>query len=222
MADPEQVGSGSASRERPSPVAVRHPRRVQLHAGRQTPASTVDVSAPSIWANPYSPADVAIRFPGWPCEDYVGFALSEFRQLIRFDAGGHRCGEASIDRIPVDRNDGPRGERITTYPALRQIRSELGGRDLACTCGPDEACHGDLLLVLANPRTPRYRGLRPSTLIGGEVPRGGAEAHEAGFHVGDCPFGRRSADEASWRLGWLVAEIGRRTDTGELSAPDPG
>ncbi|MEU6340279.1 DUF4326 domain-containing protein [Streptomyces sp. NPDC046977] len=38
------------------------------------------------------------------------------------------------------------------YPSDEQIRAELGGRDLACTCAEDEPCHGLVLLEAANPR----------------------------------------------------------------------
>ena len=30
--------------------------------------------------------------------------------------------------------------------------SELRGKDLVCTCGPDDCCHADVLLELANER----------------------------------------------------------------------
>lgn len=41
---------------------------------------------------------------------------------------------------------------ITHDPAqIAMIRTELGGKDLACWCGPDQACHVDVLLEIANP-----------------------------------------------------------------------
>jgi len=33
---------------------------------------------------------------------------------------------------------------------LAAARSELAGRDLACWCRPDEECHADVLLAVAN------------------------------------------------------------------------
>ena len=33
----------------------------------------------------------------------------------------------------------------------REIRAELAGFNLACTCGPDQPCHADTLLEIANP-----------------------------------------------------------------------
>ncbi len=41
------------------------------------------------------------------------------------------------------------GRRIS----IDTVRRELRGFDLACTCGPDEPCHGDVLLAIANPST---------------------------------------------------------------------
>jgi hypothetical protein len=35
--------------------------------------------------------------------------------------------------------------------ALRQIREDLGGKNLACWCAPGQPCHADVLLELANP-----------------------------------------------------------------------
>jgi hypothetical protein len=32
----------------------------------------------------------------------------------------------------------------------RCVRRELKGRDLACWCKPDEPCHADVLLEIAN------------------------------------------------------------------------
>lgn len=32
-----------------------------------------------------------------------------------------------------------------------EIIADLGGRDLACWCGPDDPCHADVLLQIANP-----------------------------------------------------------------------
>ncbi len=44
-----------------------------------------------------------------------------------------------------------RGRRVYIRPTLAQIRTELGGQDLACHCKPGARCHADVLLELANP-----------------------------------------------------------------------
>jgi hypothetical protein len=56
--------------------------------------------------------------------------------------------------------DGNRSECVALYrEALRHghlgfdeidVRTELAGRDLACWCRSDDACHGDVLLEMAN------------------------------------------------------------------------
>lgn len=43
-------------------------------------------------------------------------------------------------------------KRIREHPAAA-ARSELRGSNLACYCGIDEACHGDILLEFANVRS---------------------------------------------------------------------
>jgi Domain of unknown function (DUF4326) len=35
--------------------------------------------------------------------------------------------------------------------SVEDVRRELAGRDLACWCPLDQACHGDVLLAIANP-----------------------------------------------------------------------
>ena len=34
--------------------------------------------------------------------------------------------------------------------SVEDVRRELRGRDLACWCSPDDRCHADVLLVIAN------------------------------------------------------------------------
>jgi Domain of unknown function (DUF4326) len=42
-------------------------------------------------------------------------------------------------------------EHLLAHPDLvAAARVELAGRDLACWCGPDVACHADVLLAVAN------------------------------------------------------------------------
>lgn len=42
------------------------------------------------------------------------------------------------------------GTEATAYPSLAEVRTQLAGRDLACWCRPDQPCHADVLLQLAN------------------------------------------------------------------------
>lgn len=44
--------------------------------------------------------------------------------------------------------------RSLTPDALAALRHHLGGRNLACWCNWDQACHGDVLLLVSNEPTP--------------------------------------------------------------------
>lgn len=46
-------------------------------------------------------------------------------------------------------------------PSLTSIVEELGGRDLGCWCGPEQPCHADTLITVANP----VEGYDPTTGI---------------------------------------------------------
>ncbi len=56
--------------------------------------------------------------------------------------------------------DGDRAECVTMFGralaagelgfGVDDVRRELAGMDLACWCAPDEPCHADVLLTLAN------------------------------------------------------------------------
>ncbi len=38
----------------------------------------------------------------------------------------------------------------TSYKAIREIKEELGGKNLACWCPLDQKCHADILIEVAN------------------------------------------------------------------------
>lgn len=128
------------------------PRRIQRQRmkGWRMPDGAVYVGRPSRWGNPYWHAqrfhgiDAALALyrnschgtwdpsivAGWPTASSV---YDEHRDWINALGAGH---------------------------PLNTIRSELGGRDLACWCPVGSPCHADILLELANPTLPN------------EVPRG--------------------------------------------------
>lgn len=84
----------------------------------------VYVARPSAWGNPYSIQKGASWFvegPGLPYE---------------------RCGNEEGARQKVIKLFRQRMECVDV--------SELRGKNLACWCKPDEACHADVLLELAN------------------------------------------------------------------------
>ena len=55
---------------------------------------------------------------------------------------------------------------ITTPGLLDAARAELAGHDLCCWCGPDEACHADILLELVNCESPFTDAKRRAYLYG--------------------------------------------------------
>lgn len=84
----------------------------------------------------------AILPAGWV---YVGRAsrglpASQYANPFPIGKGGNR--DEVLDRY--------RQEVVPTYD-LTRLRADLAGRDLACWCGPSQACHADILLDLANP-----------------------------------------------------------------------
>jgi len=64
------------------------------------------------------------------------------------------CGSAAI--AVAQHGRWMRGEIVAPGgvepPSRDLLRSELGGRNLACWCAPNGPCHADLLLALANSR----------------------------------------------------------------------
>ena len=47
--------------------------------------------------------------------------------------------------------------------SVAHVRAELRGLDLACWCRPDEPCHADVLLAVANGRPVRPSAVRSSS-----------------------------------------------------------
>jgi len=103
------------------------PKRIQLRRtkGWRKPEGAVVVARPSKWGNP-------------------------FRVGARIDAIGRRAAGVLI---------GSRAEAVGLYRShaatwrhdkVREVRSELAGRDLACWCPLDQPCHADVLLEIAN------------------------------------------------------------------------
>jgi hypothetical protein len=80
-----------------------------------------------------------------PNEVYIGRATRN---------GWRKSKWANPKRLPRDATPEQRDEAIEEYrehslPGLRADLHELRDKDLLCWCAP-EACHGDLLLKLAN------------------------------------------------------------------------
>jgi len=98
------------------------PQRVQLsrRKGWKMPANTVKIDRTTRWGNPFR--------VGEPDPDHPGESLTSTADCVR---AFRRYAE---QRLTQDKS---------MYEPLR-------GKNLACWCGLDQPCHGDLLLQLAN------------------------------------------------------------------------
>jgi hypothetical protein len=99
------------------------PKRIQLKRtkGWTMPPNTVKVDRSTKWGNPWTvPGDFSTNRG----------AVARFRSAVMDGPPPHP--ESYIGRIIAD------------------ARTELRGKDLACWCKPEEPCHADVLLQLAN------------------------------------------------------------------------
>ena len=90
---------------------------------------------PCVWAN-----------RGWYEPDADGYMVF------------HRADPARARAISVrgfrDMLADPEARAINHYPTDDEIRADLAGHDLACWCGPNDSCHGDVLLSIARGEEP--------------------------------------------------------------------
>ena len=110
-------------------MCMSSPRRIQRRRTRgwRMPDGAVYVGRPSKWGNPFMVgASRGDRLPPYT----NATAAARYRQWL-----------ASTDSQP------PHG--VDRAVILRDLH-ELAGKDLACWCPLDEACHADVLLELAN------------------------------------------------------------------------
>lgn len=108
------------------------PQRIQRERtkGWRMPEGAVYVGRPSGWGNPFTVGGV-FRF-----ETLNG----TFVGVVK-----HKAHAYEMFREYVLYSDSENGRARRDM-----IRSDLAGRDLACWCPLDHACHADVLLVLAN------------------------------------------------------------------------
>lgn len=148
------------------------PKRIQRKrtAGWRMPKGAIYVGRPTKWGNPFqfrTPYGLA-QEPGiggdraW---DYEGrISAAGMRHDFHFPDGRVvRCDIRYLSRAEcVDlyrlalirepttsmRMASPSGSLV--QPSVADAVAELAGRDLACWCRPDQPCHADVLLELAN------------------------------------------------------------------------
>jgi hypothetical protein len=125
----------------------RGARRMQL-LDRMPLADAIDITAAvyigpgSEWECPITFSDVGAQYPSLDHPAIARMIQQDFKPLaltgsLHFPNWRHLGGE--------------RGPATFIYRPIAAIVADLRGRDLACTCPLDEACHGDVLLRLANP-----------------------------------------------------------------------
>lgn len=156
---PQRDGRASLTEERPLRVQRRRTK------GWKMPANTVYVGRGSRWGNPYRFGETQVRTPGihqdWEREGRLHKRSGEQHAFVHpgstyeapiitmhqvEDATAEQCVEmyrAYITGTP---------DRINFRhpPMIEQIKAELAGKNLACWCPVDQACHADLLLEIAN------------------------------------------------------------------------
>jgi hypothetical protein len=108
------------------------PKRIQRRRskGWQMPEGAVYVGRPSKWGNPWRIGQrdaVFMNGAGVP-ERFTGLRLSPTQAV---DLYRRAAGEGVLRWQPSE-------------------LAELAGRDLACWCPPDQPCHADVLLAIAN------------------------------------------------------------------------
>jgi hypothetical protein len=110
------------------------PTRIQRRRtkGWRMPENTVSVTRPGRWGNPY--------FPG------CGIGYGSFN-----DNGTLRIRDADTPEIQVLWFRWKMEETRKHFPAeFEKYIAPLRGKNLACFCAPDQTCHADVLLKLAN------------------------------------------------------------------------
>ena len=114
---------------RPTRIQRKRTKGWTLAEATNNPLGAVIVSRPSRWGNPCKVG--LMQEMGYT--DPHAAAAEVFTTWLR---------GAWID-APTDEADRRRERILADLPTLR-------GKDLACTCRPDQTCHGDELLRLAN------------------------------------------------------------------------
>lgn len=124
------------------------PERIQRRRTRgwRMPDGAVYVGRPTVWGNPWRPADVA---PEWnlTAEQRAEWAVERYRRELEHwgllsDYSAY-VSDARWSAISDDFRD--RG-----FSNMREATVVLAGVDLACWCPLSMPCHADVLLELAN------------------------------------------------------------------------
>jgi hypothetical protein len=101
------------------------PVRVQLRRlkGWRMPANTVKVCRPGRWGNQF---------------------------IVGRDGTAAECVAKFRNHLMPFRHGGPMEDFLISEANIKAARSDLAGKNLACWCAPDQPCHADVLLEIAN------------------------------------------------------------------------
>lgn len=113
------------------------------------PPNTVNVARPSRWGNPYVVGEGTVSASGHMAGPCVGhYDPSAPRWYDQPLAEGITAEQA----VALYRGDieGSLGDPDPYYDEIRRALADLAGKNLACWCRPDDPCHADVLLDLAN------------------------------------------------------------------------
>lgn len=144
------------------------PQRIQRrrNKGWRKPAGAIYVGQGSEWANPFalgSPSGLA-REPAvfwhgrdWEYESRISDA-GALHPYVRADGSfvpctvRHMTAAESVEcfRAWISGGGWPISWVPSEVPTRDDIRAALAGHDLMCWCPPDQPCHADLLLEIAN------------------------------------------------------------------------
>ena len=109
------------------------PHRIQRKRvkGWRMPDGAVNVTRPGRWGNPFK--------VGAPHPKH-GFPMSAKETVDLFEDGLFRYSHF----------DGSMLDYLVDLCTINEIQNELKGKNLACWCKPDQPCHADVLLKIAN------------------------------------------------------------------------
>jgi len=109
------------------------PRRIQRRRARgwKLPPGSVNVSRPTDWSNPFRVGDTVsvpykVKRGGVWVDAPIEVIITPEAAVLLFEA------------------------LVVAHRWEDQIRRELHGKDLVCWCAPDQPCHADVLLRIAN------------------------------------------------------------------------
>ena len=114
--------------------------RLSKHRDFRLPPNTARVGFGTRWANPW-------EYHGKvPSQNGSGDVLRRVRSATQAAAGMYRNELLTKGRVVVPATRF-KAEIVTT---IEDIKRHLAGKNVGCWCGLDLACHGDVLLEVAN------------------------------------------------------------------------